>query len=944
MGALPDNQTLLADNRFQWQAIADYLSSQQFETGDTEKIERLATASKYALHQLQRTPELVGTLLQLKSFALDPEIIAAGTSEKIDLDHVKRQLRIYRHRKLVEIIFLDVVAANPLEMTLHHLSDLADQLIRSALAASHQQLSAKHGQPLDNDGHAMELNIIAMGKLGGRELNFSSDVDLICCFEHDGELSGYGQLTYQEYFTRLVKLLNQILNEATADGFVYRVDLRLRPWGNSGPVVLNHSALEHYYQLHGREWEQYAMVKARVISGSESSRKHLVSFLKPFVYRKYHDYRVFEGLATLKEKIDSQARSRGMRVNIKIGQGGIREIEFFVQAFQILKGGRNHRLQSTEILDCLAALEQQHIVDGETIGNLRDAYCFLRLLENRIQMFDDQQTHDLPDNPAQQARIAATMGFADWGQLVEKLQLYRDRVGLCFTDLFKREVETKPDLIIDDSFADAIGDNRQWEFIDNSGIGEAQEITQLLNRFLQSKAWNFMSARAKQRFTTLLPGLLETLRPSEHPGSLFARFMRLFSSIAGRSVYFELLFQNQALLERLASLFENSAWIAAEVSQYPMLLENLIQPGDQLRFNKSNLLQRLQLQLANVEGDTELELDNLRLFKREQTLVIASAELAQEIDATEVSHYLCDLAEVVLESVYQLASKALQQQYGVPECIEQGSRREANFAIIGYGKLGGYEMHYQSDLDIIFLHDSSGEQQHTSGNKCLENSVYFARLAQKIISMTSVLTASGKLYEIDSRLRPEGSSGLLVSSTHAYQRYQLEKAWTWEHQALVRARLVAGNSTIQPEFSRIREQVLRLPRDSEQLRQEIVEMRERIYRSKRPPEGEYMDLKQSRGGMVDIEFLVQYWILAQANNIGSDCLYSDNISLLNELFRLNLITGSQSQLVGIYQDYHRLLHESVLQNQSSEVDAEIIAEHVKHVVDCWNECFGLQEN
>ncbi|MBT8436627.1 MAG: bifunctional glutamine synthetase adenylyltransferase/deadenyltransferase, partial [Gammaproteobacteria bacterium] len=451
-------------------------------------------------------------------------------------------------------------------------------------------------------------------------------------------------------------------------------------------------------------------------------------------------------------------------------------------------------------------------------------------------------------------------------------------------------------------------------------------------------------ARAKQRFGTLMPILIEVIRPSADPEILFERFMRLFSSIAGRSVYFELLFQNQALLQKLASLFEKSAWIAGEVSQYPMLLENLIQAGEQNRFDKAILLQRLQQQLANIEGDTELELDSLRLFKREQTLVIACAELAQEIDADQVSRYLCELAEVVLESVYQLAENALQQQYGIAECSVSGTRRKANFAIVGYGKLGGFEMHYQSDLDLIFLHDSEGEQQHTNGDKSVENSTYFARLAQKIISMTSVLTASGKLYEIDSRLRPEGSSGLLVSSTQAYLRYQLEKAWTWEHQALVRARVVAGDPALVPEFNRIREQVLRIPREPGKLRRDIADMRERIYRNKRPPEGERIDLKQSRGGMVDIEFMVQFWVLAGANNIGSNCLYSDNISLLNELFRLNLISSSQSQLVEIYQAYHRLLHESVLQNQSAEVDAEVIAEQVNHVVNCWNECFSLQEN
>jgi glutamate-ammonia-ligase adenylyltransferase len=939
-----DNPALLAEDRFQWQPVADYMETRRFSADICNKIERLAIASPYALAQLQHRPELIDVLSQLDEFELDTQIIDPGEGEKIDLDQVKRQLRLYRHRKLVEIMYLDVVAANPLQSTLLHLSDLADQLIRTALDICQQQLSAIHGQPTAANGEAMELNIIAMGKLGGRELNFSSDIDLICCYDNDGELPGYGQLTYQEYFGRVVRVLNQLLSDATADGFVYRVDLRLRPWGESGPVVLSHSAVEHYYQLHGREWEQYAMIKARIISGSEASRQSLAALLKPFIYRKYLDYRVFDGLATLKAKIDAQAKSKNMRVNIKLGPGGIREIEFFVQAFQILRGGRNHELQCSGIFDSFEALCKHEIVDANSINELRAAYCFLRLLENRIQMYNDQQTHDLPDLPAQQQRIAATMGVDDWDDVLEQLQAHRQRVGACFNDLFKQDDGARPEVVIDDSFAEGIGEERQWEFIENSGIAEVQEITRLLNRFLQSKSWNFMSARAKQRFGALLPGLIEAIGFSGRPEILFERLLRLFSSIAGRSVYFELLFQNQALLQRLASLFDRSEWIAAEVSQYPMLIENLIQSGDAQRFDKSVLLRRLQQQLSTIEGDTELELDSLRLFKREQTLVIACAELAQEIDATQVSHYLCDLAEVVLEAVYQLASKDLQRQYGQPECSEDGTRRRAHLAIIGYGKLGGYEMHYQSDLDLIFLHDSNGQAQYTSGDKSVENSVFFARLAQKIISMTSVLTASGKLYEIDSRLRPEGSSGLLVSSCTAYLRYQLEKAWTWEHQALVRARLVAGNTALKPEFNRIREQVLTLQRDDGKLRNDIVEMRQRMYQAKRPAEGDRVDLKQSRGGMVDIEFMVQYWVLSQANSIGSDCLYSDNISLLKALFRLNLITGSQSQLVEIYQDYHRLLHQSVLQNQSAEMDADLIAGQLAHVKNCWNDCFGKLEN
>ncbi len=939
----PNIESSIVQNLSQWQEISRYLTAQGHEASACKKIETMAIASQYAMQQLNLYPQQIEQLLSLRHFELDQDLLAAIDAESPTAAQISARLRQYRHRKLVEIIYLDVVEQIPQESILLHLSDLADQLIETAVNICQRQLSAKHGEPIGEDEQPMELNIIAMGKLGGRELNFSSDIDLICCFAEDGDLGGYGQLSYQEYFSRLVRQFSKLLGEVTADGFVYRVDLRLRPWGDSGPVALSHAAMEHYYQLHGREWEQYAMVKARVLTGSTTDKTYLKSMLKPFVYRRYHDYRVFEGLAGLKDKIDLQARARGMRDNIKIGQGGIREIEFFVQAFQILKGGRNQQLQSTRILHCFDALEQQAIVPESNIQLLRQAYLFLRRLENRIQMFDDQQCHDLPSDESQQTRIAITLDFDDWQALLAKLDVHRHAVSRCFKDLFKRDAESTQPGAIDANFSDDADLAQRHDSIHASGVAEPEEVNQRLEKFFKSKSWSYMSARAKQRFSLLLPRVFELLPASGKQLQLFDRLLRLFSSIAGRSVYFELLVQNQALLEKLMNLFDSSEWIAEELSLYPMLLENLIQTGGQERFDRSAIQQRLQLMLDNVSGDTELELDSLRLFKREQTLIIASAELAGEISAVEVSRYLCELAEVVLDAVYRLSLTAIKQQYGQARCIDQGKSRVAELAVIGYGKLGGYEMHYQSDLDLIFLHNSCGDEQQSDGRKSIDNSMYFARLAQKIISMTSVLTASGKLYEIDARLRPEGNSGLLVSQVEAYLRYQLDKAWTWEHQAMVRARLVAGSLALKPDFDDIREQVLKLKRNDVDLRKDIADMRERIYLNKKPAEGDLVDLKHARGGMVDIEFLVQYWVLSRANSIGSGCLYSDNISLLNELFRLNLITSSQSQLGDIYKTYHRLLHQSVLQNQTAEIDSEIIAAETAQVLICWNESFGTRE-
>lgn len=942
---LPDlsSHPLLKDDQYHWQQLLADLNSQngRFDTGFPAKIQHLAIASSYALRQLCREPSILHQLHRLEHFNLDESQVLPAGENSVDINQIKRSLRVFRHLKLIEIIYLDVNENNSLQQTLSHLSDLADLLIRKALGASYNSLVAKHGRPRDDAGNNIELNIIAMGKLGGRELNFSSDIDLICCFAGDGELDGYGRLSHQEFFTRVTRLFSQLLNETTEDGFVYRVDLRLRPWGDSGPVALSHAALEHYYQLHGREWEQYAMVKARVITGSESDRHYLASILKPFVYRKYHDYRVFEGLAVLKDKIDLQARSRSMRDNIKLGTGGIREIEFFVQAFQILKGGRNIQLQSSQILRCFDVLQEQNIVAAETIEDLREAYVFLRQLENKIQMLNDEQSHACPQDTISQNRIAQSMGYPRWQALNELLQQHRQKVSTHFTDLFKRESEPRSTMVISDSIGDEKVELQQIEYMTSIGLEDPEGINRRLMEFFRSKAWGFMSARAKQRFSTLIPGIFREIRQSEQQLALFERLLNLFSSIAGRSVYFELLYLNNALLVKLVDLFDKSEWIAQEVARYPMLLECLIQADDPAhRFNRKHLQKNLQVQLDNVGGDMELELDVLRLFKREQTIVIAIAELSEEIRTTEVCIYLSELAEIVLQAVYRLASKTMQQQYGKPEFTEQGKTRTAEFSIIGYGKLGGREMHYQSDLDVIFLHNSNPENAITRGPKCIDNSMYFARLAQKIISKISVVTGSGKLYAIDSRLRPEGSSGLLVSSMNAFHQYQTNKAWTWEHQALIRARYVAGSPQLKSEFDRLRCEVLSRPREPKALRQEITKMRNKIYQSNMPAEGDRKNIKHSHGCMVDIEFMVQYWTLLQANKVGSICSYSDNIGLLNELFRLGLISRSQFQLVDIYRTYHHWLHETVLQNRPAEIDSEIITTEVNHVINCWNQCFN----
>ena len=933
---LPQFNRLIAPDAFLWERLNDLLEAHSIVLDDTasQRLRRLATASGYALQQLTRYPQWVSALIPGTAFTLDPEQLAARFAVIEDTDTLKQALREARHRHLLEIICLDVCDGQDVDTSLRQLSALADCLIRLALERIEALLAKRHGQPRDQKGEPLTLNVIGMGKLGGRELNFSSDIDLICLYREDGELSGFGKLSHQQFFTQVTRQLVQCLNDSTEDGFVYRVDLRLRPWGDAGPVAMSHAAFEHYYQLHGRDWEQYAMVKARVITGSDADREAIEGIIRPFVYRRYHDYRVFDGLARLKNRIDSEARRKGALDNIKIGKGGIREIEFFVQAFQILRGGRNHRLQTRSLLRALEVLEDESVIPAQTARELRDAYRFLRLLENRIQMQQDQQTHVLPADAITRARIAALLDDGEWERLMSELDHHRKRVSHHFDRLF-REAGSPDEQPV--QALDELDDNALQACLETIGYPEPAAVSEQLRAFFRSRPLLYLSQQAKQRLQAILPLLLEQAARHDDSTQLVERLLQLLNAIAGRSAYYELLYQNRPLLEKLVDTFASSAWIADQVTRYPMLLETLLWPGDpQERFNRQMLADSLDRQLTNVAGDIELELDVLRQFKRAQTLVIAVAELAGELGALQAAEHLSTLAELLLQTVHDRALEELRQQHGRPLYRSDGKTREARLGIIGYGKLGGRELHYRSDLDIIFLHDSGTEAAMTDGQRPIDNGQFFARLAQKIISRITLLTAAGKLYEIDTRLRPDGASGMLVSSLSAFRDYQCHKAWTWEHQALVRARHVAGDPAIAEPFEAIRREVLTLPRDAGTLKHDILEMRERMYRAKRPPEGETVNLKHSRGGLVDIEFLVQYRVLAGANKFASLIQRTDNAGLLSALHEVGLIDDDCVHLRDIYRIFHQWLHARVLQNRSADIEAAPLRKELERVRACWH--------
>lgn len=941
---MPDFETLIKPDIYLWEQLQQHLTQQDLnDKAFIESLQRLALGSNYATSLLSRYPQFIESLKKCDHFELSPQQLQSHLESITEVDQIKKQLRLFRHQKLLEIIYLDICKAESIEHTLSHISNLADLLIQQTQIKAEQIVAMKHGQPVHQNGEPMQLNVIGMGKLGGTELNFSSDIDLICCYSEEGQLKGFGQQTYNQFFTQVVKLFKQLLHDMTPDGFVYRVDLRLRPWGDSGPIVLSHNSFEHYYQLHGREWEQYAMVKARVITGSDSDKNHLQSIIQPFVYRRYHDYRVFDGLAQMKYKIDHKAKQKKQRINVKLGSGGIREIEFFVQAFQILKGGRNHLLQTPSLYQALSVLSSQEITDQPTLELMHSAYNFLRLLENRIQMMNDQQTHEIPDNQNHLDRISFLTGYANGDALLLELKNYQLNVNQVFASLFTQQESRSSDQSFDLHY-DELEEEQHYNAIARLNFRDPQTIHNRLRSFYLSKALIYMSDKAKKRFRSFFPELLKQVAQQDEQEQLLDKMLELLSSIAGRSVYFELLYKNIPLLEKLVHLFNSSNWIASEVTRNPILLESLLYPEHlDSRFDTERLKQTLSIQLTNIVGDEELELDVLRQFKREQTLVIATAEIAGEISTEEVSRYLCDLAGLLLQAIYELSLNWATTQYGLPGCVVDEQHKTPGLGIIAYGKLGGFELHYQSDLDIIFLHTSSGQNQHTNGAREIDNSTFFSRLAQKIISKITLLTAAGKLYEIDTRLRPDGASGMLVSSVTAYHQYQMEKAWIWEHQAILRARFIAGSPDVQQSFNATRLSVLRLKHNPMDLARAITDMREKMYQAKKPPEGELLNIKDSKGCMVDIEFMVQYLVLLHANKFASLCETTDNIGLITELHRLGLVDEEFIQLGPIYQNFHKWLHTRVLQNLSPEIESQHIKKEIDIVKSCWDKTFtGLK--
>jgi [glutamine synthetase] adenylyltransferase / [glutamine synthetase]-adenylyl-L-tyrosine phosphorylase len=862
-----------------------------------------------------------------------------------DEDALHEQLRKYRRLQMVRLAWLDLTNRQAIKDSLKQVSLLADALISSAIDWCYNKLAERFGYPMQ-DGHPQPMLVIGMGKLGGAELNFSSDIDLIFCYPHLGETQG-GKKTIenQQFFTKLGQKLIAALNQITAQGQVFRVDMRLRPFGDSGPLAMHFAALEDYYQEQGREWERYAMVKGRVINAEGHYSEELGAILRPFVFRRYIDFSAIDALRNMKALISKEVRRRQLTDNIKLGAGGIREVEFIVQTFQLIRGGREQELQQPGLLNILSVLKERQYLQAEDADRLRQAYLFLRKTEHCLQQFSDQQTQQLPVDELDRARLSRVMGFAHYAEFESALETNMAFIHEQFMELIGDEpenqnVEELSELV--DLWTLPLSDEEALPLLqDYLSASKSDSFWQKLKTFAEEMRQRSMGKRGRETLDKLMPGMLQLVLENNQSEKLLERMTAVIKSICRRTTYLELLLENHGAMEQLVRLCSASPWIAEQISRFPILLDELLNSEHLYELTPlDGYVDELRLSMLRIpEQDLEAQMEALRQFKLSQQLKIAAADVTGVLPVMEVSDHLTFLAEAVIREVVLDAWQQMQTRYGRPAGIEDN---QLGFGVVAYGKLGGIELGYGSDLDLVFLHNCDSQQQ-TDGAKAIESGNFYIKLAQRIMHLFNTKTASGDLYETDLRLRPSGNAGLLVCHIKGFAEYQQQEAWTWEHQALVRGRFVFGDRRLAEDFSRIRKQVLCRERPIEQLQQDVSSMREKMreHLSKERHDNNSFDLKQGRGGIADIEFLVQYWVLAHSARYPSLCEYSDNVRILRALETHQVIGSDWANLLTqAYLIYRNAGHQYTLAGQPAVDSSGSLKELQQQVSSIWQRVFG----
>ncbi|MCL6415586.1 bifunctional [glutamate--ammonia ligase]-adenylyl-L-tyrosine phosphorylase/[glutamate--ammonia-ligase] adenylyltransferase [Aestuariirhabdus sp. Z084] len=919
--------------------------------------------SDYVAELCRRRPELLLELMQSgdlqRSYSetehrtkLDTLLQSVTTEDELGL-----QLRRFRQREQLRIIWRDLNRLADVVETTADLSAMADAAIDGAYVWLYESCTPSWGVPMGADADEppwpQHLIVLGMGKLGACELNLSSDIDLIFAYPNQGETQGGRRsLTNQEFFIRLGQKLIKALDALTVEGFVFRVDMRLRPYGQSGALVLSFDAMEQYYQDQGRDWERYAMIKARVVAGDRERGSELLAMLKPFVYRRYIDFSAVDALRDMKRMIQTEVKRKGMQENVKLGAGGIREIEFIGQAFQLIHGGRERALQQRPIMGVLRVLKEKDYLPEEAVEQLVEAYRFLRNVEHALQALDDKQTQNLPEEDSARLRLALTMGFDTWEQLQLALAEHREFVQKQFDEVVADPSE-QPETESDSEtwsllWSRELSDEDALDLFVQAGYALPKEALSRLESLRDGRALQSVQRQGRERIDLFMPMLLSQLSALVEPDEALQRFLPLVESVMRRTAYLVLLMENRSALEQLFKLCVASPWIAERIARHPMLLDEFLDvdslfapPG------RAQLADELRQQMVRIPADDlEQQMEALRYFKTSHVLRVAAAEIAGTLPLMKVSDYLTWIAEVVVCEVVEIAWSNMVARYGQPQSAA-GEPAPRDFIVIGYGKVGGIELGYGSDLDLVFVHGVEG-QQGTDGERSIDNQTFFVRLGQRIIHILNTQTASGQLYEVDMRLRPSGASGLLVGSLEAFAKYQQNDAWTWEHQALCRARVIAGSDALTERFKAVRGEVLSSARGKDELRSEVVAMRQKMRDNLGTPEtsagaseGSWQadaqfHLKQDHGGIVDIEFMVQYGVLAWSQQYPELLEYTDNIRVLDSLEATSFISSDDADLLReAYKAYRAAAHRLALQNCKGVVSGDAFHEYRRGVMGIW---------
>lgn len=855
-----------------------------------------------------------------------------------------RAMRRLRNLLLATIVERDLAGLADLAEVLASISQFADFVLQTHLSNIQEEMYALHGLPIGQDsGQVQTMMIIGMGKLGAHELNVSSDIDLIFIYAEDGETqAGAGQksLSNQEFFIRLGKKLIAAISEITEDGYTFRVDMALRPNGNSGPLVASLAMLEEYLIVQGREWERYAWVKARAITGSAQDIAALDAIVRPFVYRRYLDFGVIDSLrnmhAQIRAEVIRQERLRPERSNnVKLGRGGIREIEFLAQVFQLIRGGREAALRERSTRSTLHTLAEMGLMSETIVNELLLAYSFLRNIEHRLQYLDDAQTHSLPSKEEDILRIAQMAGFAENDALLAELERQRQFVASQFDAMFaeKNEADNQSQLDLDTNNLQADKEEAISGQLQALGFDDPSSSARRLLAAWQTPRLQALPEASRNRLLALLnkalPIIAEVSKSSQGRTAMstcLTRLMDFFEAIARRAAYLSLLSEFPHTLERVIRLISASHWGAQFLNRHPILLDELLDAN--LRTATTDwpqLAQQLRDQLAQAPDDTERQLDILREIHHAQLFRLLAQDLAGGLSVEEVADQLSCLADTIVEATVQAAWRTVPKHH-----LDQ-----PKFAVIAYGRLGGKELGYVSDLDVIFLFDDEMDEAQT----------LYAKLAQRFITWMTTHTAAGILFDIDTALRPDGASGMLVSSVGAFERYQHHSAWVWEHQALSRARFCAGDAQIGERFEQIRLAVLCKERDEEKLRADVLAMRKKMRDAYSNKAGTQFDLKQDPGGMIDIEFIVQYLVLKHAKQYPALCANKGNIALLKTCADLGLLDPKSAQAAAdAYRHLRKLQHQCRLQgDDKARVPFETVEQEMRAVLEIWRQVLGGED-